>query len=354
MGLIGAGSASLAYLRTLDDLVARGLARAGAVVVSSDSQDQRLASARPSTRRVPSLDALLDDDVDVVVITTPPDSHAELARTCLHRGVHVVVEKPLAATVGEARELFDLADERGLRLAAAPFVHLSPAMRLLASQVGGGVIGEVHSARALYGNMRPTWASWYRQQRVGPLGDLAVYNIQSLVFLIGPVALVRCWESRSPLCQPGDVADVVHVMLDHESGARSTVMASHAVQGYRRPALELYGTRGTANLLGDDWNPTGIDILTDEWGHWRSYASPDPTWNWTDGLRTAVAAISGAVGAGLDNDLSLHVLDVLTAARESADDDGSPRQVRSSFQLEPIDPVERTHLHDHTRPPDQQ
>jgi predicted dehydrogenase len=354
VGLIGAGSASLAYLRTLDDLVARGLARAGAVVASSDGQQQRLDSARPRTRTVPTLDALFDDGVDLVVVTTPPDSHADLARTCLDHGVHVVVEKPLAATVGEARELFDLASARGLLLAAAPFVHLSPAMRLLASQVGGGVIGDVHSARGLYGNIRPTWASWYREQRVGPLGDLAVYNISSLAFLLGPVAHVRCRESRSSRCQTGDVADVVHVMLDHESGARSTVMASHAVHGYRRPALELYGTRGTANLLGDDWNPTGIDVHTDEWGHWRSFASPDPTWNWTDGLRTAVAAISGAAGGGLDSGLSLHVVDVLAAARGSAEEDGSPHPVPSSFPLEPIESVDRRDLHDPTRPPDLQ
>ena len=354
VGLIGAGNASQAYLRTLDVLVSQGRARAGAVVVRTEAERERLATRHPFTRTVPSLDALLDDGVDLVMITTPPDSHAALSRACLAHGVHVLVEKPLAATGEEARELYDMATANGLLLAAAPFVHLSPAMRLLRAKVVGGAIGDVHSARGLYGNGRPAWAEWYRHQQVGPLGDLAIYNIQSLAFLLGPVTGVRCWESWSTLAGDDDVADVVHLMLDHRDGARSTLMASHAVCGYRRPALELYGAHGTANLLGDDWDPVGIELYNDDWGYWRTYPSPDPTWHWTGGLTTAVSAIGDGVRSGLDPDISLHVIDVLAAAHASAKSEGQRHSVTSCFDVAPLEPVEFRRLHDHTRPPQDQ
>src|SRR5207248_698344 len=79
--------------------------------------------------------------------------------------------------------------------------------------------------------------------------------------------------------------DVIHVLLHHRSGALSSIVASHAIWRYRRTGLELYGAEGTANLLGDDWDPTGFEIWRVATGSWEQYESADPTWHWSDGLR---------------------------------------------------------------------
>jgi len=146
--------------------------------------------------------------------------------------------------------------------------------------------------------------------------------------------------------------DTVHLLLNHREGATSTVMASHAVWAYRRPALELYGAEGSANLLGDDWDPEGIEVYRGDWGHWRSYPSPDRTWNWTDGLRTAVHALRTSNTDGLSNDLDLHLVDVVHAARLSLDTDGVEHPVKSSFSPLKLPEPEAgfVHVHDHTRP----
>jgi predicted dehydrogenase len=137
---------------------------------------------------------------------------------------------------------------------------------------------------------------------------------------------------------------------------RSLASCRPGDQRYRRPALELYGTDGTANLLGDDWDPHGFEVWRNERGSREEHDAIEPTWLWADGLREAVADAreKRAPLARLDHDH--HLLDVVAAARVSAAE-RAPVRVDSSFapldlRLEPPSRVE--HLHDHTRPSDEQ
>ena len=360
VGVIGGGSAARAYLRTLDSLVASGHAAAGPVCVRRAEAWGQFLRARPDAHLVTDAADVLSADVDLVVITTPPDSHADLARRALERDKHVVVEKPLTFDTGSARHLAELARARGRLLIVAPFVQMSPAMRLLWTLVTSGVAGQVHSARAMYGNAGSTWALWYHTSQVGPLGDLAIYNIKTLTALLGPVTEARMLQHTSGLVREFGGAplaevdpDVSHLVLRHRGGALSTIMASHAVWAYRRTAVELYGSEGTANLLGDDWDPTGIEVFRADWGHWRSYASPDRTWNWTDGLREAVMALATGSSPAADLEHDIHIVDVLAAAARSAAGDGRPAPVTSEFGpldlTYAFDPAAAV-IHDHTRP----
>src|SRR5439155_4951608 len=117
------------YLRVLDSLVARGCCLQGPICARRREAWFRLLERRPRMRLVAKPDDVLDSDMDVVLIITPPDSHAELTRLALEHGKHVVVEKPLASTRSEAAALIDLAADRGLQLLVAPFVQLAPTFR---------------------------------------------------------------------------------------------------------------------------------------------------------------------------------------------------------------------------------
>ena len=70
-----------------------------------------------------------------------------------------MVEKPLTTDVETARRLADLADARDRLLVVAPFVQMSPAMRLFWTLVTEGIAGHIHSAGAMYGNAGSTWAA---------------------------------------------------------------------------------------------------------------------------------------------------------------------------------------------------
>ncbi|HEX7246983.1 MAG TPA: Gfo/Idh/MocA family oxidoreductase [Actinomycetota bacterium] len=363
VGFIGAGNVLWAYLQVLDRLVPRGLAWEGPIFGRDREAWPAISSRRPEARLVASAEEVWSSAVDVVVVITPPDTHAAYARDALEHGKHVVCEKPVGMHRGEAEAVFELAAASGLHVLAAPFVHLSPTFRELWTRVNRGEIGSVHSARAMYGNAGATWASWYHEAGVGPLAELGVYNLKSLTSLLGPVrevfaadaVAVSVREAGGRRIDSPD-PDVVHVVLRHELGALSSVMASQAVQRYRRPGLELYGTQGTANLLGDDWDPQGLELWRTADVAWRTFDPLDATWLWTDGLREVVDALREARAPMVEPAQDLHVLDVIDAARTSART-GAPVPVDSTFP--PLDLTieldrSRSYAHDHTRPVDEQ
>ena len=363
VGFIGAGNVLPAYLQVLDRLAPRGLAWEGPIFGRDTGSWEAIRRRRPEAQLVATADEVWASDVDVVIVITPAPTHAEYALEALRHGKHVVCEKPVGMHREEAEPVFDLAARSGLHVLAAPFVHLSPTFRELWTRVRGGEIGSVHSARAMYGNMGVTWATWFHDAGVGPIAELGVYNLKSFTTLLGPVRQVfvvdafaiSAREAGGQRIDPPD-PDVVHAVLRHERGALSSVMASQAVQRYRRPGLELYGTEGTANLMGDDWDPRGLEIWRTAEGAWRCSDAVDPTWLWADGLREMIMAIGDERAPLGEPRLDLHLVDVIDAARESGRA-GVPVAVDSTFpELDltvDLDPT-RAALHDHTRPPEDQ
>ncbi|HSL10998.1 MAG TPA: Gfo/Idh/MocA family oxidoreductase [Actinomycetota bacterium] len=350
MGVVGAGSVLWAYLQQLDRLVPKGLAWEGPVCARRRDTWPSLRQRRPAIALVDTPEEVFASEVDVVAILTSPASHASLAIEAVRHGKHVVVEKPLGLSVDEARSVYDEAARARRHVVAAPFVLLSPTFRELWTRVADGAIGAVHAARASYGNLGAPWATWFREREIGPLAEVGIYNLASLTALLGAAVEVSAMANTSP-AEPAGAS--LHVSLRHASGAISSITASHAMHAYRRPAIELFGTDGTANLLGDDWDPRGIELWRG--GVWRSSDARDPTWLWTDGLRELAVALADGRPPRTDPAHVLHVLELIDAATTAARDGTT---VAIGSRPEPpdlrIDLDADVHVHDHTRPPDEQ
>ena len=69
------------------------------------------------------------------------------------------------------------------------------------------------------------------------------------------------------------------------------VTTGFTMHEYRSPAIELYGTGGVAQMLGDDWAPQGYEIVRADSAGWTTYAEVDPAWPWTAGLRHLVDCV---------------------------------------------------------------
>jgi predicted dehydrogenase len=245
----------------------------------------------------------------------------------------------------------------------APFVQLAPTFRALWARIREGAIGRVHSARALYGNAGSTWARWYHDGSVSPLAEVGIYNLKSLTAVLGPVAEVQSAEtlvvpdreiSGKTVRTAG--ADVSHVLLRHADGGLSSVISGHCIQRYRRPGLEFYGTEGTANLLGDDWDPRGFEIWRNSAGCWEEFEPVDPTWLWADGLAEMVHALAEERQPLHSLEHDLHLLEVIEASKKAAKEKRAvPVQSRfRTLDLRREERQNRHHLHDHTRPADEQ
>jgi predicted dehydrogenase len=366
VGIIGAGNVLFAYLQVVDRLAPRGHARLGAVCCRRRENWPGLLARRPDLNLVQTAREVVESDAEVVVVITPPESHAELTALALEHGKHVVAEKPLAATRAESESLARLAAERRVHLLAAPFVQLAPTFRAIWGAIRDGAIGKVHSARGLYGNAGSTWARWYHDGSIGPLAEVGIYNLKSLTALLGPIVEIHAASTvamRRRVIEGVEIAnsspDVSHVLARHESGALSSIVSSHAIQRYRRPGLELYGTEGTANLLGDDWDPRGFEIWRNQSGLWEEYEPIEPTWLWADGLSELVAALREDRAPLAEISHDVHLIEVLDAAERSAKE-RAWTPVHSRFRALDLKPELVTghrdvhHLHDHTRPTEDQ
>src|SRR5262249_49397999 len=143
----------------------------------TDDVRERLGPIRFTTQ--PS-ELVASDEIDLLLVLTPAQSHGEIASAALEAGKHVLVEKPPASTLQAAARLVSLAREKSLLLVCAPHVILSPTYQAIWKRVKQGDIGRVHLARARYGQAQTLWAPWFYRRGSNAFFDLGVYNLTSL------------------------------------------------------------------------------------------------------------------------------------------------------------------------------
>ena len=140
-------------------------------------------------------EAIERDDIDVIDIVTPGDSHAEIAIAALEAGKHVLCEKPLATTAGEAKSMADAAAraaEKGVFAMVGFTYRRVPAATFARDLVAAGKIGEVNQVRA---NYLQDWLvdpevplAWRLKKELagsGALGDIGAHAIDLVQFITG-------------------------------------------------------------------------------------------------------------------------------------------------------------------------
>jgi len=340
LGIIGCGRVlSGPYQPVLERLLAAGAAE---VTVACDTVPDREAFVRDTfgAKRFTTdhRDILEADDVDVVLVLTPPTSHAALVIEALEAGKHVLVEKPVALDMTDATRVLAAWRAGTGHLVCAPFTTLSPTYAAIADLVHDGRIGRILTARTIYGWAGPDWGKWfYTGAGGGPLFDLGVYNLTTLTGLVGPVKRVA---ALSGIAVPRrtvdgdeiepDVDDNFQLVLDHGDGVLSTLTTGFTIQALRTPALELYGETGTVQMLGADWQPDGYELWENELGAWTLCPETDPGWQYADGLGHLVNAIRSGTAPTLQPEHAVHVLEVMLLAKESGRD-GLTRDVTTTF-----------------------
>ncbi len=159
------------------------------VVAACDQDPAKLA---PVAHRYPTVrttrsydDVLAAGDVDAVIIATPVRTHYALAREALLAGKHVFVEKPLAQTSAECRELMRLADERSLVLMPGHTFLYSPPARKVKELLDGGELGELYFGTFSRVNLG------IHQSDASVLRDLGPHDFSMLLHWLGEPTFVR-------------------------------------------------------------------------------------------------------------------------------------------------------------------
>ena len=177
-------------------------ARLAAVCDLQPERFAKLQRQHPGVEFTSDFDALIArDDIHAVAIATPVSTHYTLAKRALAAGKHVMVEKPMTASVAEAQELLALAQVKGRILMVDHTFAYTGAVRKIRDLVTSGKLGDLH----YYDSVRINLGLF--QSDVNVLWDLAVHDLAIMDFALGlePVAVSATGHAHFP-GQPEDVA----------------------------------------------------------------------------------------------------------------------------------------------------
>jgi len=336
LGIIGCGNVLDAYLPQCHKLQQRGLAEV-MLAAGRATQKERAHALGVPRFTTNADDVLASAEVDAVIILTSMPEHARLARTALEAGKHVLVEKPFATTLEDASALVALAKRSRSHLVCAPFTILSPTFQTIARRIRAGDIGKPCSARARYGWAGPSWTEWFYKPGGGCLFDLGVYCLTSLTGLLGPAKRVTAFTGVAIPEREIDgrkirveAEDNAQVLLDFGDACFAVVTSGFTMQQYRSPALEVYGSTGVIQMLGDDWDPDGYELFQNSAGCWQVFKETDPDWPWADGLRHLVECIHHGTRPLVTPEHALHVLEIMLKAQQSSRE-GRALAIESTF-----------------------
>ena len=175
VGLAGLGSMGRNHLR---NLVAR--TDVALVAIADPSAEARAAARTDARSYADPLEMIAEGDLDAIVVAAPTTLHHPIAMAAIDRRIAVLVEKPLAATVPEGRELVAAAERRGVLLQAGHIERFNPAVVALGERLHGGALSRTFSIKTVRGGPFPA-----RIRDVGVAVDLATHDVDIMCHLVG-------------------------------------------------------------------------------------------------------------------------------------------------------------------------
>lgn len=214
-------------------------------------------AAWPDARPVETFEAVLaDPEIDLVVLATPNDLHAPQARAALEAGKAVVIDKPFALSLAEARGVADLARAKGLFLSVFHNRRQDADFLGLRAQIASGALGPIHTFESHFDRFRPEVRDRWRE-RDGPGGgiwnDLGPHLIDQALVLFGRPLGISC--ELAVLRDGGRAVDWAHAVLRY--GDKRVIL--HADMTTPAPDLRFAVHGAMAS-----WLKSGLDVQEDQ------------------------------------------------------------------------------------------
>ena len=194
IGVIGVGVMGSNHARVLSELP--GIELAG--VVDADRKQRELVARRVGCPAFADLDALFARGVDAVTIAAPTHLHRDIAIACASRGIHILVEKPIAPTIEEGRDIVAAASRAGVTLMTGHVERFNPAVESFTRAIKGEQILSIAITRV--GPFPP------RMSNVGVVIDLAVHDIDLIRWFTGSEIVEIQPQTSSAVAEREDIA----------------------------------------------------------------------------------------------------------------------------------------------------
>jgi scyllo-inositol 2-dehydrogenase (NADP+) len=235
-GIIGYGLGGMAFHAPLVDAVP-GLELAAIATSRADAVHARYPDVAVTTPEA----LLADPSIQLVVVSTPNDTHVPLARAALDAGKHVVVDKPFATSIADGESLIALAKEKGLLAGAFHNRRWDGDFLTVRKLVESGTLGDVLLAELRWDRFRPEVAQVWKESPeagAGILADLGPHLIDQALQLFGtPEAL---FADVAVQRQGGRADDYFEITLFY--GPRRVVLSAGRMFVTPRPRFWLHGS----------------------------------------------------------------------------------------------------------------
>ncbi|WP_347552843.1 Gfo/Idh/MocA family oxidoreductase [Pseudalkalibacillus hwajinpoensis] len=233
------------------------------------------------------------DDIDVIDIVTPNDSHAEIAIAAAEAGKHIIIEKPLALNVEEAKRMYDAVKRNNVIHMVCYTYRFVPAVQYVKQLIDGGRLGRIYHFRANYLQdfiMDPNFPLIWRLKKEiagsGSLGDIGAHSIDLARYLLGELEEVSAMtetfikerpvgemtgglRARTSSNEMGKVTvdDAVAFLARFKSGAIGTFEATRFAGGNRnKNKFEINGEKGSVRWDMENMNNLDVYFADDEEG----------------------------------------------------------------------------------------
>ena len=236
------------------DVLADAIQRSGKLKIvacyTRTEQKRQAFATKYACRPAPSYEAILEDrGIEAIVNTTPNNVHLETTRAAAAAGKHTFLDKPIATTIADARAISTACRKAGVVLALGYQRRKESHFRWIRRQIDDGVFGRMVNAESNISRDRlgkfeaGSWRYTAAGMPGGVMLQIGIHYADVLEYLMGPVKAVR--GAFAQLVLPGENPDVASLILEHESGALSTLNACYA-SASEYYLMNVYGKEATA------------------------------------------------------------------------------------------------------------
>ncbi len=222
-----------------------------------DIDDENLKKVReqyPGVKTTKDFNKVINSkEITAVAVVTPSHTHFKLVKAMLEAGKNVYVEKPISTVAQEARDLSELAHQKGLVLMVGHLLLYHPAVNRLKMLIEDGVLGEIVYAQSDRLNV-----NFHKNDR-SVMWDLAPHDVSMISYVTGKTPLrvisaIGCSSDRT------DIMDITHIGIQFEDGVIGHISDSW-ITPKKHVTLLVRGTKATAIL--DDTVPENKLVVYD-------------------------------------------------------------------------------------------
>lgn len=281
-----------------------------------DPDTSALTDLLPGTVTYSDNDSLLQHQgLNCVVIATPVNTHSQIAKNALSKGIHVLLEKPATASLSELKELISIADKNHLLIGVDhTFLYADEIARMkeTISRPEFGQLKEYHSTRSIFGKFN---------RDVNVIWDLATHDF-SILYTLQPE--MPEWVRTTAIFNKNSVAETAFIHLSYRSGFTAFITCSWTFPEKERKII-LTGSKQQLMYKGGDLllytNENGVNTQTESTLNVREEKPKTILYNREETLSTVLSDFINSVQTNKkmksDTESAIFVMKILEACNQS-------------------------------------